>query len=41
MVFVHGGIGIVVNRNVVFGKNVSVYPKVTIGNDGGGTPDWR
>ena len=40
IVFVHGGIGIVINRRVSFGKNIRIYQNVTIGNDGtkGGIP---
>ena len=36
MTFVHGAIGIVLNRNVVFGNNLKIYQNVTIGNDGSG-----
>lgn len=35
----HGGLGVVLNRKVTFGENVSIYQNVTIGNDGkGGVP---
>jgi serine O-acetyltransferase len=37
--FIHGGMGIVLNRNVQFGENLAIYQNVTIGNDGnGGNP---
>lgn len=37
--FVHGGIGIVINRNVSFGRDVKIFQNVTIGNNvKGGIP---
>lgn len=38
--FVHGSIGVVINRGAGIGSNVRIYHNVTIGNDGkGGIPN--